>query len=128
MTITLRVKEVLRDPSRFVSGWRLAVEGVLLVTGEEFRIFQADESGPDEQLFLPIDDPLSAALIRTSLPQPPPGGWEYFGKGMVEAWTRHDPGGWVLHEVVTVWLEEMDGGRPVRIRSRPHPWGWDEFL
>ena len=75
-----------------------------------------------------IDDPLAAAKVRDSLPEPPPGGWWYFGRGWVEAWTRRDPDGWVLHEVVSVWLEESGGERPVRIAIRPHPWGWDHLL
>lgn len=128
MTITLRVREVLRDPARFASNWRLAVDGVLLLADHEFRILQADDGDPVEGMSLPIDDPLAAAKIREALPQPPPGGWWYFGRGLVEAWTRHDPGGWVLHEVVRVWLDECGGERPVCVKVRPHPWGWDQVL
>lgn len=127
MSITLRVCEVLRNPTLFVEGFRLAVDGALLLSDDDFRVFQFDEAGLDEQVSLPIDDPLAAAKVRESLPQPPPGGWWYFGQAMVEAWTRPDPGGWVLHEVVSVWLEELGGGRPVYVKVRPHPWGWDRL-
>lgn len=128
MTITLRVREVLGNPTPFVKGFRLAVDGALLLSDDDFRVFQSDEGGLDEQVSLPIDDPLAAAKVREALPQPPPGGWWYFGRAMVEAWTRPDPGGWVLHEVVSVWLEELGGERPVCIKVRPHPWGWDQRL
>ena len=126
MTITLRVREVLRAPARFVASWRLAVDGVLLLADDDFRILQADDDGVDEGVSLPIDDPLATAKLREALPQPPPGGWWYFGRAMVEAWTRRDPGGWVLHQVVSVWLEELGGDRPLRVEVRPHPWGWDQ--
>ena len=123
MTMTLRVKDALRgDPSMWVSGGRLVVQGVLLVTGDDIRIFEADEGGPDEQLFLQIDDPPSAALIRDSLPQPPPDGWWYFGMGVVDGLTRRDTGRRVIREVMTVWLDEVGGERPLRIVCRPSPW------
>jgi hypothetical protein len=61
------------------------------------------------------------------MPQPLSCGWWYFGRGMVEAWTRHDSDEWVLHEVVSVWLEEA-GEYVGRIKVRPHPWGWDQFV
>jgi hypothetical protein len=128
VTITLRVQEVLLDPSRFVSNWRLAVDGVLLLAEDDFRPLQADEEGRDDDLSLRIDDPLAAFKVREAVPQPPPGGWWYFGRAMIEAWTRHDPEGWVLHEVITVWLDEMGSEQPMCIKVRPHPWGWDKFL
>lgn len=128
MTITLRVREVLQDSARFVSHWRLSVAGMLLVADTDFRIFQSCESGLDEGISLRIDDPLAARLLREALPEPPPGGWWYFGQALVQAWTRHDPGGWVLHEAVTVWLDEVGGKRPLCIQVRPCPWGWDRFL
>ena len=27
-----------------------------------------------------------------------------------------------------VWLDELGGERPVCVKVRPHPWGWDKFL
>jgi hypothetical protein len=128
VTITLRVQEVLRNPTLFIKGFRLAVDGALLLSDNDFRIFQLDETGLDEQLSLRIDDSLADGKVREVLPQPPPGGWWYFGRAMVRAWTRPDPGEWVLHEVVTIWLEELDSERPVRVEVRPCPWGWDQFL
>ena len=71
MTITLRVQDVLRDPTPFVKGFRLAVRGVLLLSDDDFRIFQADEIDFDERLSLWIDDPLAIAKLREILPQPP---------------------------------------------------------
>ncbi|AMV25591.1 hypothetical protein VT84_14435 [Gemmata sp. SH-PL17] len=126
MTITLHVRKVLHDPTPFVKGFRLAVDGALLLSNDDFRIYQADESGLEDELSLWIDDPLAATKVREALPQPPPSGWWYFGRALVQAWTRHDPGGWVLHEVISVWLEEL-GERPVSIKVRPHPWGWDRL-
>ena len=128
MTITLRVREVLSDPTPFVKGFRLAVDGALLLSEDDFRLYQLEGDALEEGMSLWIDDPLAAAKVRDSLPEPPPGGWWYFGRGWVEAWTRRDPDGWVLHEVVSVWLEESGGERPVRIAIRPHPWGWDRLL
>jgi hypothetical protein len=125
VTITLRVREVLRNPAQFVSSARLAVDGVLLLADDDFRILQADDAGLDEGVSLPIDDPLAAAKLREALPRPPPGGWWYFGRALVEAWTRRDPAGWVLHEIVSVWLEEPGGDGSLRVEVRPHPWGWD---
>ncbi|MGL6076255.1 MAG: hypothetical protein ACRC8S_19035 [Fimbriiglobus sp.] len=127
MTITLRVREVLVNPRPFIKGYRLAVQGVLLVSDDEFRIFHSDETGLDEDVSLLIDDPIAAAKVREELPQPLPGGWWYFGMATVEAWTRLDPGGWVLHEVVSVWMDELGDGRPVWVKVRTHPWGWDSF-
>lgn len=127
MTITLRVREVLRDPTPFVKGFRLGVDGALILSDSDFRVFQFDEDGLDERLSLRIDDPLAASKLREALPVPPPGGWWYFGRAVVRAWTRPALGGWVLHEVVTVWLDELGGERPVRVEVRPCPWGWDQF-
>jgi hypothetical protein len=128
VTITLRVREVRRNPARFVSNWRLAVDGALLLSDDDFRIFHLEEGELDEGESLRIDDPLAASTVREALPQPPPGGWWYFGRALVEAWTRHDPDGWVLHEVVVLWLDELGGERPTCIKVRSHPWGWDQFL
>ncbi len=128
MTMSLSVNAVLQNPTPFESRWRLAVVGVLLLTDGEFLIYQEAEFGPDESTFLTIDDPLAVEKLREALPEPRPDGWWYFGEGMVEAWTRLDPGGWVLHEVVTVWLDEVGGERGTAVKIRPHPWGWDQFL
>ena len=128
MTITLQVGEVLQDPARFISNWRLAVDGALLLSENDFRIFHLENGEPDEGLSLIIDDSLAAAKVRETLPQPPPGGWWYFGRAMVEAWTRLDAGGWALHEVVTIWLAEPSDELRTCIKVRPHPWGWDRFL
>lgn len=106
----------------------MAVVGILLLTDDDFRIYQEAEFGPDESTFLRIDDPLAVARVREVLSEPPRDGWWYFGEGMIEAWTRHDVDGWVLHEVVTVWLDEVGGKRGTAIKVRPHPWGWDRFL
>jgi hypothetical protein len=122
------VREVLRDPTPFVKGFRLAVAGAVLLSDDDFRVFQANETELDDGLSLRIDDPLAAAKVRDALPQPLPGGWWYFGNAMVEAWTRLDPDGWVLHEVVLVWLDELGDERPLCVKVRPHPWGWDRFL
>jgi len=128
VTITLKVKDVLRTPSLFVSNWRLGVKGVLLLTDHDFRIYHQDENGLDEQAYLWIDDPIAATKIREGLP-PPKDGWWYFGSALIEAWPRQDPKGWVLHEVIEVWLEDVDLGagreRLYRIKIRPHPWGWE---
>jgi hypothetical protein len=128
VTITLCVHEVLRDPALFMSDWRLAVAGVLLVSDEEFRIFQADQDEPVEQVSMRIDDPLAATKVREALPQPPTGKWWYFGRALVEAWTHHDSNEWVLHEVLSVWLEELGGDCPLCVKVRSQPWGWDQFL
>lgn len=128
MTITLRVREVLHNPTLFIKGFRLSVDGALLVSDDDFRIFQSDEAGLDEGLSLLIDDPLAAAKLREALPQPLAGRWWYFGRAVVEAWTRPDRDGWVLHEVVSVWLQDLGVVRPLHIKIRPHPWGWDQFL
>ena len=128
MTMTLQVKAVLRDPTPFVKGFRLAVDGVMLLSDDDFRMFQHDdESGVDDGLSLKIDDPLAAAKVRDACPKPSNGGWWYFGQATVEAWTRRDADQWVLHEVVSVWLEEL-GEQPVLVKVRRHPWGWDQFL
>ncbi len=127
MTITLRVGEVLSHPWPFVKGFRLAVAGVLLLSENDLRIFQYDETGLDEKLSLWIDDKLAVSEVRRVLSQPRPGAWWYFGKAMIEAWTRRDPDQWVLHEVVKIWLDDMEGQKPVCVKVRPHPWGWDEF-
>lgn len=125
MTITLRVQDVLRDPTPFVNGFRLSVSGVLLLSDDDFRIYQSDETGLDERLSLWIDDQQAVDKLRDALTQPRPGAWWYFGRASVEAWTRHDSGGWVLHEVVSVRLDEVDGERPLHVKVRPHPWGWE---
>jgi len=82
----------------------------------------------DEQAYLWIDDPIAVTKIREGLP-PPKDGWWYFGSALIEAWTRQDPKGWVLHEVIEVWLEDVDLGagseRLYHIKIRPHPWGWE---
>lgn len=127
MTITLCVREVLHNPFLFVAGYRLAVIGAVLLTKDDFRVFQFEEGELDDGVSLQIDDPLAVAKVREALPSPPPNGWSHFGHGMVEAWTRQDPGGWVLHEVVSVWLDEQEDGRFRCIKVRPHPWGWDEI-
>jgi hypothetical protein len=108
--------------------YRLAVAGVLLLTDDDFRIFQADGDELDEQMSLWIDDALAVAEIRSALPPPAPGAWWYFGKAMVEAWTRTDRGRWVLHDVVSVWLDEAAGDQSLRVKVRAPPWGWDEML
>jgi hypothetical protein len=82
----------------------------------------------DASVSLPIDDALAAAKVREVVPQPPQSDWCYFGRALVEAWTRHDPSGWVFHEVVSVWLDELGSERPVCVKVRPHRWGWDKFL
>lgn len=128
MTITLDVRHVLRDPARFASRWRLAVEGILLLADDEFRILQADDGEPVEDVFLRIDDDVAAAFVREALPHPPLGGWWYFGRGLIEAWTRHDPDGWLLHEVVQLWLYESSVEQPLYLKIRSHPWGWDQIL
>jgi hypothetical protein len=127
MTITLRVRQLLHNPKPFIKGFRLGVRGALLLSDDEFRIFHIDEAGLDESISLLIDAPHAATTIREALTQPPPGAWWYFGQAMVEAWTRSDAGGWVLHELVSVLLEELGGERPVCIKVRPHPWGWDQL-
>jgi len=127
MTITLNVREVLCDPTLFVSNWRLGVVGVLLLTDDDFRILQSDDGEPVETLALRIVDPFAAQKAREVLPQPPAGGWWYFGRGYVQAWTRDDPDGWVPHDVVSISLDEMEGDREVRVKVGPHPWGWDQF-
>jgi hypothetical protein len=128
VTITLQVQEVVQNPDRFVKRWRLTVVGALLLSDDEFRIYQAYGDDLDETLWLEIDDSLAAGRIRDVLPQPQAGTWWYFGQALVEAWTRLDTGGWVLHEVVHVWLTEGGAESQVSIKIRPHPWGWDQFL
>src|SRR4051794_19925708 len=107
MAITLRVRDVLRDPTPYVRGFRLAVAGALLLSDDDFRIYQCRESDLDEGLSLRIDDEVASEKVREALTRPPHGGRWYFGEALVEAWTRCDPDGWVLHEVVSVWLEEL---------------------
>jgi hypothetical protein len=129
VTITLRAKEVLCDPHRFTSSWRLAVNGILLFSDDEFGIFNVDEVGElDEQVSLRTDDPLAATRIRQRLPEQPPGLWHYFGRALIEASTRIVESEVVLHETVRLWLDELEDGQADSIQIRPHPWGWDKLL
>ena len=130
MTITLQVREVLENPTPFVKGYRLAVIGVLFLSDDDFRILQSDQLAQeiDKHLSLRIDDPLAIAGLRAVLPVPSPGSWWYFGLAMVEAWTRCAQGEWLLHEVVSIWLDGQGGEGFKRVSVRSHPWGWDQFL
>jgi hypothetical protein len=127
MTITLKVKEVIRDAHLFVSRWRLAVNGILLFSADEFKIYQLDDAGElDEETWLRIDDPLAADSIRRILPPLVGDNWDYFGRALIEAWTRIEPDEIVLHEIVQLWLRDL-GRAQEYVKIRPHPWGWDQF-
>ena len=136
MTMSLRVRDVLRSPHPFQRGHSLGVMGLLLATSIECRIvddegavddlgraivkdWAADPSEvrPVEEASIRIDDPTFLPRLMAEIPPIEGGEYLYFDNAIVCGWTRLDPGEVVLHRIWDVFL--VRDGRRLRALGEP---------
>ena len=123
MTITLTVQAVLKNPEPFGDTFRLSGSGRLLLSDDAFRIYQLSDDMLTQTPSMRIVDSQAATQLKRLLPKDELGRY-YFGKAVLEIWTHKVAEEWVLHETVSVWLQDIDGEEQTFVKIRPHPWGW----
>lgn len=137
MTMSLRVRDVIRSPHPFQRGKHsLGVMGLLIVKPGECRIvddegavddlgraivkdWAADRSTapPTDEASIRIDDPTFLPRLMAAIPPVGDAEYLYFDNAIVCGWTRLDPGEVVLHDIWDVFM--VRDGQRLRALGEP---------